>query len=100
MVTGWTPGGAVTIHTAVAGSAAFDEVWLYAYNAYGSVVNLNLYWGGTTVNDTEVLPIPALAGRQLVIDGRLINNGLVVSATAAQSGTNALLIDGFVNNIA
>lgn len=97
MVTGWTPGGAVNIHTAVAGTSSFDEVWIYAFNSSGSAMNLNLFWGGTTVNDTETFSLSA--GRTLIADGRLLNNGLTVLATTTQTGTNMIQIDGFINSI-
>lgn len=99
LVTGWTAAGAVTAHTAVSGTNSFDEVYLYAFNSNGSSVPLNLYWGSTSLQDTEVINVPANVGRVLIADGRLLNNSLVVSATSSQAGTNALQIDGFVNAI-
>ena len=41
-----TPGTA--IHTAVAGTASFDELYLWASNVTGSAATLTLEWGGVT----------------------------------------------------
>lgn len=88
-----------TIHTAVAGTSALDEIWIYAYNHSTAPVVLTLQWGGTTVPDNELkCTIPAQAGRIELIDGMLLQNGLIVTAFA--DTTNVILIDGFVNNIA
>lgn len=86
------------IHTAVAGTSSFDEVWLYAYNGHTADVVLTIEWGEATVPDGNIIvTIPFKAGRFLVADGRLINNGLVVRAFAATA--NVIIIDGYVNEI-
>lgn len=87
-----------TIHTAVAGTSSFDEVWLYAYNGHTATVALTIEWGEATVPDGNiVVTIPFKSGRFLVVDGRLLNNGLVITAFAAVA--NVIVIDGFVNQI-
>lgn len=87
-----------TIHTAVAGTSSFDEVWLYAYNGHTADVTLTIEWGEATVPDGNIIiTIPFKSGRFLVVDGRLINNSLVVKAFA--SVANVIIIDGFVNQI-
>ena len=86
------------IHTAVSGTSSLDEIWLYAYNGHTAAVVLTIEWGEATVPDGNVvLTIQAKTGRTLVIDGRLLNNSLVVRAFAAT--TNVIIIDGFVNQI-
>ena len=91
-----TPG--TTIHTAVAGTSSYDEIWLYATNTSASAVVLNIEWGeaGSSPSTNTVITIPAKAGRFLVCDGRLLQNGLVVTAFAGT--TNVIVVDGFVNN--
>lgn len=84
-----------TIHTAVSGTANLDEVWLYAYNGHTAAVVLTIEWGEATVPDGNiVISIPSKGGRFLIADGRLIQNGLVVTAFAATA--NVIVIDGFV----
>lgn len=91
-----TPG--TTIHTAVSGTSSYDEVWLYAYNSHTANVTLTLEWGEATAPDGNiVVDIPYKQGRFLVVDGRLLQNGLVIKAFAGT--TNVIIIDGFVNQI-
>lgn len=87
-----------TIHTAVSGTTSFDEVWLYAYNGHTADVVLTLEWGEATVPDgNTVVTVPFKQGRFLIVDGRLLNNSLVVTAFA--SVANVIIIDGFCNSI-
>ena len=87
-----------TIHTAVAGTSSMDEIWLYAYNSHTADVVLTIEFGGVTVpDDNIVVTIPFKQGRFLVVDGRLLQNTLVVKAFA--SVANVIVIDGFVNQI-
>lgn len=97
-ITATTSGGAQTIHTAVAGTASLDEIWIYAYNDSANIVNLTIHWGGSSEPANKIfIPIPAQAGRTLCIDGMLLQNGLVVAAYA--SVASVIELDGFVNNI-
>jgi len=87
-----------TIHTAVAGTSSFDEIWIYAYNDGPNTAAVVLLWGGTTEPDNKIeIPIPAQAGRVLVADGILLQNSLIVKAYATI--TAQIVLDGFVNNI-
>lgn len=87
-----------TIHTAVSGTSSLDEIWLYAYNGHTENVILTIEWGEATVPDGNiVLSIPNKRGRYMVIDGRLLQNSLVIRAFA--SVANVIVIDGFVNAI-
>ncbi len=87
-----------TIHTAVSGSTAFDEVWLYAYNGHTTTVTLTIELGGATSPDDQiVITLPNKTGRFLVVDGAILNNAKVVTAFA--SVTNVIVITGFVNQI-
>lgn len=97
-VTGTATGSSVTIHTAVSGTSSFDEIWLYAYNGHTADVTLTIEWGEATVPDGNiVVSVPFKNGRQIVVDGRLLQNGLAVKAFASQA--NVIVIDGYVNQI-
>lgn len=88
------------IHTAIAGTAGEDEIWLYAHNTSASAVKLTLEWGGVTSPDDHIeITIPAEgSGLVLVAPGILLQNGLVVRAFAATA--NVINIFGYVNRIA
>ena len=86
------------IHTAVSGTANWDEVWLYACNTDSADRKLTIEWGGVSAPDdlTEVT-IGSEAGWVLVCPGLLIQNGLVIQAFAAAA--NVVMVNGFVNRI-
>ena len=87
-----------TIHTAVAGTSAWDEIWLYAVNSSTSNVKLTLEWGEATAPDGNIEGvIDAESGLYLIVPGLLLQNGLVVKAFAATA--NVIIIHGFVNRI-
>lgn len=90
-----TPG--TLMHTAVAGVTIFDEVYLYAYNPGTIVVPVSLELGGTTGVDTLIVDVPPRAGRVLIIDGMIFQNGVVVRAYVPSA--NAIYLSGFVNQI-
>lgn len=92
------PGG-TPMHVGVAGTNAFDEVWLYAVNNYGSNINGTVWWGGSSPSDFAIIPVGTAIGRVLLIDGGLINNNGTVGVSCTQNGTNGLVCDGFVNRI-
>lgn len=91
-----TPG--TTIHTAVAGSSDWDEIWLYAFNSSDDVATLTLEWGGTSAPDQNiVVALPPKSGLIPVVPGLLLQNSLAVAAFA--SVANVITINGFVNRI-
>jgi hypothetical protein len=93
-----TSGTGTLLHTAIAGTSSFDEIWLWAYNSHTADVELTIQWGGTTAPDDETkVTIPFKSGQILVIDGRLLQNSLVVRAYAAT--TNVIQIHGYANQI-
>ena len=97
-ITATTSGSATPIHTAVDGTGSLDEIYLYAYNDGTSSMLTSILWGGTTEpNDVSRYSVLPRAGRILLVDGKLIQNSLVVSAYTSASGFVA--IDGFVNRI-
>ena len=86
-----------TIHTAVAGTSAWDEIWLYAVNIDTTSRKLTIEWGNAAVDDNIELTIPAESGLVLVVPGLLLQNELVVKAFAATA--NVIIIHGYVNAI-
>jgi hypothetical protein len=87
------------IHTAVAGTTDWDEVWLYAVNSDTTARKLTIEWGEATAPDGNIeVTIPAEGGLILVVPGLLLQNGLEVRAFAAAA--NVVLVTGFVNRIA
>jgi len=93
-----TPG--TLLHTAVAGAAAFDEVYLWAANVTGTAATLTIEWGGVTDpgdHMVKALSIPANSPPIPIATGQVLNGGLSVRAF---SGTaSAINITGFVNRI-
>jgi hypothetical protein len=94
-------GSGTTVHTAVAGATAFDEIYLWVTNTDTVAHTLTLSWGDTTDPDGLVMKavsIPASSGPIPVVTGMVLNGGLVVKAAA--DSANKLLLTGFVNSIA
>lgn len=92
-----TPG--TLIHTAIASTIIFDEIWAWVTNRSGAAATLTLEFGGTANSDhlTETLSIPANSPPIAIVQGQVLNNSLNFRAF---SGTaNALNISGFVNRI-
>jgi len=86
------------IHTTPVGTSSVDEIWLYAYNdSTASVLTSILWGGGSEPNNIVRANIISQAGRTLIVDGKLLQNGLTVYAYA--SALNWVSIDGFVNRI-
>ena len=91
-----TPG--TTIHTAVAGTLALDEIWLYAVNSSDRDVKLTIEWGETTAPNGNIeVNVPGESGLILVVPGLLLQNSLVVRAFAGTA--NVICIHGYVNRI-
>ncbi len=98
LITATTSASANPIHTAVAGEAALDEVWIYAYNEATSSLECSILWGGTVEPDDVVrITLPSQVGRTLIIDGVLLQNSLTIEAYAQVA--SLITIDGFVNRI-
>lgn len=87
-----------TIHTAVAGTTDFDEIWIWAVNNSSSAVKLTLCWGGLTdVDHTIEYTVAPEEGLKCVIPGLILQNAKEVKAFAATA--NVITINGFVNRI-
>lgn len=85
-----------TIHTVTSGTAALEEVWLYATNT-STAQTLTLEWGGTTTNDTINVSISRNAAPTCIAQGLLLNNGLSIKAYAPTAGT--IRIFGYAHRI-
>ena len=88
------------IHTAVAGAASFDEIYLWAANVTAAAVTLTLEWGGVTDPGDHLikaLSIPANSPAIPLITGEVLNGGLILRAFA--SVTLAINVSGYVNRI-
>lgn len=91
---GSTPG--TTIHTAIAGTTQYDEIWLWVCNTTTSDVILTLEYGGVAVPDDNIVyTVTAKDGLKCLLPGLLLQNGLVLKAFGASS--NVLIAHGFVN---
>ena len=90
-------GGAVTIHTAVAGTSNIDKIWLYATNTGASAVKLPIEWGETDINGNIEVTLDGEAGVILVVPGLPLRNGLLVKAFAGTA--DVISIHGFVHRI-
>lgn len=89
--------GGDEIHSAVAGSTSFDEVWIYANNISSVPVTLTIEFGRTTSAGRIITSIPPGVGLQCVVPGLPLNNSKVISAYA--SSASVINITGFVNRI-
>jgi hypothetical protein len=93
-----TPG--TLIHTGVAGSDSYDEVWLWVTNITNAVRTVTLEWGGVSdpgdllLKNYSIAPYSGLYG---IAVGHPINGGLIIRAFA--DAANALNASGFVNRI-
>lgn len=91
-----TPG--TIIHTAPAGVATLDEVWLWMVNNHTANVDVALEWGGVTSPDDLIqFSLSSEQGLFLIAPGLLIQNSLVIRGFA--SVANVVSVHGFVNRI-
>lgn len=88
------------IHTAIAGTAGFDEIYLFVTNTSNAPVTLTIEFGGVASPDDLIckeVSIPANSAPIPIVTGQVLQNGLVVRAFAGSA--NVLLISGYVNRI-
>mgnify|MGYP001207738665 CR=1 FL=1 len=87
------------IHTAVTGTASFDEIWLWAYNSDTVSRLLTVEYGGATAPDNNIaVTVPSKSGLMLVVPGLILQNSLTVKAFAAAA--NVVTLSGYVNRMA
>lgn len=83
------------VHTAVSGTASFDEIYLYAVNSSTSDVKVTVEWGEATAPDGNIeFTVPAESGFFPLVQGLLLQNGLTVKVFAGT--TNVILCNGYV----
>jgi hypothetical protein len=88
-----------TVHTAQAGTAGYDEIWLWAVNSDTTDRKLTIEYGGVAAPDDLIeYTVPAEAGLKIILPGLILQNGLVVRAFCATA--NVVMVSGFVNRIA
>lgn len=93
-----TPG--TLIHTAVAGSVPFDEVYLWAANVTSATATLTVEWGGVTNPGDHLVKsysIPPFSAPIPIATGQVLNGGLVVRAFSDTA--SAINLSGYVNRI-
>lgn len=91
-----TPG--TLVHTAVAGAADADEVWLWAVNSDTTDRKLTIEYGGVVAPDDLIeVTVRAESGLVLIAPGLVLQNSLVVRAFAAAA--NVVMVGGFINRI-
>jgi len=87
-----------TIHTAVAGTTDWDEIYIFATNTDTATRTLTIEFGGTTSPDDLIeIDLEALKGVYLVIPGWLLQNSLVVKGFG--SAANVIEVNGYVHNL-
>lgn len=94
-----TASAGTLIHTSTSGTTNLDEIFLAAVNSSSSSIKLTLQWGGTTSPDDDIeQTIPGESGLFWIVQGLLLDNGLIVRAFAGTA--NVICINGYVNRIA
>lgn len=83
-----------TIHSGVAGTSQYDEIFLYATNRANSGVHLMLQWGAVISGDHIQVTVPPNDGLTLVSPGVVINSGSLLRGYA--SAANHISIMGYV----
>ena len=97
-----TQGTAVTIHTAVAGTTSFDEIYVWCANTTGSAATISILADDGSIVDPDdyyvkALSIPANSPPIPVITGQVLNNTYILKIFA--SVNNAITFEGYVNRI-
>lgn len=93
-----TPG--TLVHNALAGSAGFDEVYLWVTNVTANAATLTVEWGGVTDpgdHAVKQISIPPNSPPIPIMTGQVLQNGLAVRAFSGTAG--ALNVTGYVNRI-
>lgn len=93
-----TPG--TLIHTALSGTAGFDEVYLWVSNVTSAAATLTVEFGGVTDPGDHIVKqfsIPANSPPVPIVTGQVLQNGLVVRAFSGT--TSALNISGYCNRL-
>ena len=90
-----------TIHTAVTGTGAYDELYVWVTNTSGAVVTLTVEFGGATSPDNHLVDTYSIPANSLPIPictGQVLQNALLCTMFAGTA--NVLVATGYVNRIA
>ena len=90
-----TPG--TLVHTAVAGTTDYDEIWLWLVNNGSSDVLATIEFGDDATGSNIMYSVIARDGLKCVLPGVVLHNGATVRVFAGT--TNTISAIGFVNNI-
>jgi hypothetical protein len=86
------------IHTAVAGSSAMDEIWIFAINTAIGDLTLTIQYGGTVSPNNDIIyNVASKDGLKCIVPGLLLQNSLEIRAYSSTS--DFINIHGFVNRI-
>ncbi len=86
------------IHTAVAGVADLDEIWLWAVANGANTRTVTVEFGGVADPDDHIeIAVPAQSGLYLLVPGLILQNAAVVRMFADVA--NEVTVFGFVNRI-
>lgn len=91
---------AQTIHTAIAGTTFWDEIWLWVTNPQDTPASITISFGYDNTNSTIVckdVEIPANSEPVLILAGIMLQNSKTVKAYASVSGYLNVL--GYVKRI-
>ncbi len=100
-ITGVSSATATVIHTAVATSTSFDEIYAWAENVTAASQTITLQFGGSTDPGDLLVKgytIPPNSPPIPIATGQVLNGGLVF--TGFSSVSTAINVVGFVNRIA
>ncbi len=89
-----------TMHTAVSGAAAWDEIYAWFNNIDSSARTLTIEFGNAGTNAdhlVDALSLPANSPPIPIVTGQVLNGGLLMKAFA--SVTNIINCSGYVNRI-
>ena len=92
-----TPG--TPVHTALASTTGFDEVYLWATNVDSAAHQVTIEWGGTGAGNhiVDTFTIPAHSPPIPLVTGQVLRNAKLVAVYA--DAANVVNVGGFVNRI-
>ncbi len=95
-----TSATATVIHTAVAGSTSFDEIYAWVSNVTAAAATFTGQFGGSTDPGDLIVKsynVPPNSPPIPIATGQVLNGGLVF--TGFSSVSTAINVEGFVNRI-
>lgn len=106
-ITGVGPSQGTSLHTAITGSADYDEIYIYAVNyatdSRDVTINFGATAAGVTTNISNHIRVTVTAASLpvLVVPGFILNGGLFVEgfATAAATATGGVSVYGYVHRV-